>query len=353
MLRKKWALTTAIYELTLRCTMRCIHCGSAAGEERTEELTTETWNRITRDLAGMDCHAIALIGGEPFLNEDWFTIAKIIKDSSMEVSLVTNGWLLTDTVISQLRALEPYSIAVSIDGGDASTHDDIRRQPGSFERCRIALERLTNAGIPTTVVTTVHKRNIHELPLLRDILAFKGIAWQLQLAAPFGRFPRELALSKEEFYATALFIASTRKQYSVKELPIIGAHCFGYNSRVLPNINLIPIWRGCQAGISVVGIQSDGGVKGCLSLPDEYVEGNVSTRSIKEIWDDVTAFSYNRHFSLQELTNECIGCSFGRHCKGGCLSVSTAMTGRPHGDPYCLSAIEKQLEPKPSIEFQH
>jgi len=329
--------------------MRCIHCGSAAGEERKKELPMDAWNRITKDLAELRCHDIALIGGEPFLNQDWFHIARTIKESSMEVSMVTNGWLITDIVISQLRTLEPYSIAVSIDGATPSTHDDIRRQPGSFERCITVLERLMKAGIRTTVVTTVHKRNIHELPLLRDILAYKGIAWQLQLAAPFGRFPRDLALSKDEFYATALFIASTRKQYTIEELPIIGAHCFGYNSHVLPNINLIPIWRGCQAGISIMGIQSDGGVKGCLSLPDDYVEGNATSHPIKEIWENADAFAYNRHFSIQELTNGCIGCRFGKQCKGGCLSISTAMTGRRHGDPYCLSAIEKQFEGTTSV----
>jgi hypothetical protein len=62
--------------------------------------------------------------------------------------------------------------------------------------------------------------------------------------------------------------------YTFKELPITGAHCFGYHSKKLPNI-LLSTWTGCQAGISGIGIQSDGGIKGCLSLPDGYIEGYI------------------------------------------------------------------------------
>jgi radical SAM protein with 4Fe4S-binding SPASM domain len=344
MYRKTRVLRSAVYELTLRCNMRCIHCGSSAGDARKKELTAEQWNSVTKELAEMHCKDIALIGGEPFLNPGWFEIAKNIKDLSMDVSVVTNGWCVNDTLISQLRSLEPYAVAVSIDGGSSMVHDTIRQQRGSFERCLTALDRLTNANIPTTVVTTLHKKNINDLSHLRALLAHKKIAWQLQLAAPIGRFSKELALSKDEFYAAALFIASTRKHYSIQELPIIGAHCFGYNSKVLPNINLIPIWRGCQAGISLIGIQSDGGVKGCLSLPDDLVEGNVTANNLADIWENSNSFSYNRLFSTKDLTLECAECEYGKKCKGGCLSVSTATTGKQHGDPYCLRAIEKQFE---------
>jgi radical SAM protein with 4Fe4S-binding SPASM domain len=202
---------------------------------------------------------------------------------------------------------------------------------------------LAAANLPITVVTTLNKRNVNELPLLRDLLVNKGIAWQLQVASPMGRFPKELVLSKEDFYAAALFIATTRKKYNMKEMPIMGAHCFGYNSQILPNINLLPFWRGCQAGIALLGIQSVGAVQGCLALPDEFIEGNIKRSRLSEIWNSPAAFSYNRNFKRDGLTNDCRGCSYGKLCKGGCLSISTAMTGKLHGDPYCLHFIEQSL----------
>ena len=67
----------------------------------------------------------------------------------------------------------------------------------------------------------------------------------------------------------ALFIASTRTKYSTKELPIIGSHCFGYHSKKLRNAMAFP-WHGYQAGISIIGIQSNG-YPYYLNLIDNYL----------------------------------------------------------------------------------
>jgi radical SAM protein with 4Fe4S-binding SPASM domain len=332
---------SALFELTLRCNMRCIHCGSSAGVQRPTELSTEQWSQVIQQLSEMNCRFIGLLGGEPFVRNDWFTIAQTIKEYGMDFSIMTNAALINDVLISKLRRLDPYDIVVSIDGGTAATHDSIRQTKGSFDQCIRALHLLRQAGISRSVITTVNKKNISELPLLRSLLINKEIAWQIQLAVPIGRFPRELLISPEEFYSVALFIATTRQKYSLKELPIAGAHCIGYHSSIIPPIMLLPFWNGCPAGVTTVGIQSDGGVKGCLSLSDEFIEGNIQKRNISDIWDNPASFSYNRRFKKNSLCNGCRGCKYGRTCKGGCLSVSTSTAKAPHADPYCLYLFEK------------
>jgi radical SAM protein with 4Fe4S-binding SPASM domain len=162
------------------------------------------------------------------------------------------------------------------------------------------------------------------------------------MATPVGRFQKSLMLSKDEFYSAALFIASMRKNYSVKELPIIGAHNFGYYSQILPNLQLLP-WIGCQAGITAMGIQSDGGIQGCLSLPDIFIEGNIREKNIIDIWNAPSSFSYNRNFSKNNLNGDCKNCKYGKRCRGGCLTVSTSLTGKKHSDPYCLRLIEQKM----------
>jgi radical SAM protein with 4Fe4S-binding SPASM domain len=62
---------------------------------------------------------------------------------------------------------------------------------------------------------------------------------------------------------------------------------------------------GCQAGVSVMGVQSDGSVKGCLSLSDEFVAGNVKEKPLTEIWHNSNAFDYNRNFTTDSLKGEC------------------------------------------------
>jgi radical SAM protein with 4Fe4S-binding SPASM domain len=331
------------WELTLSCNMRCMHCGSSAGDTRSQELTTNEALNLCSQLQELRAKYINLTGGEALLRKDWYVIAKEIKDRGMQVSVLSNGLLLNQKTIAQLRNVGVYAIAISLDGGTAQTHDTIRGIPGSFEKCLSGLEALKKENLPATIITTVHKGNLSELPLIRDLIIGKTKAWQIQIAVPIGRFPREYILSKEEFYAVALFIAAMKKRYSARELAVMGAHSIGYHSQVLRNTMVSPVWNGCQAGISVLGIESDGSIKGCLSLPESFVEGNIRQRPLADIWEDPSSFSYNRDFSRTDLKDQCTTCRFGKTCKGGCTTVSASLTGAPHNDPYCLYHFESQI----------
>lgn len=342
MFSNKHKLFHTLFELTLRCNMQCIHCGSAAGTQRIQELSTTQWLSVCDQLTRLNCKQITLMGGEPFLRNDWYTIAQHVRNQNMNLTMMSNSYVINDRVIRQLRTLEPYVVAISLDGATSETHDTIRGIPGSFDRCISCLDSLRKAGLPTTVVTTVHKKNVHELKKMRELLLNKQIAWQIQMGTPFGRFPTTLALSLEEFYGVAMFIAATRKQYSIKELPVTGAHCMGYHSSMLPNVMMGP-WKGCFAGMNVLGIQSNGGIKGCLTLPDEYTEGNVKDVSIIDVWNNVHSFQYTRNFQRENLNGACRLCDYGNRCRGGCLASSISFTGKPYGNPYCLRRIERDI----------
>ena len=55
----------AVWEITLNCNLQCLHCGSAAGTARSDELSTEEALRLCTDLKAIDCQGVALMGGEP------------------------------------------------------------------------------------------------------------------------------------------------------------------------------------------------------------------------------------------------------------------------------------------------
>lgn len=346
MFRPKYVPVSVAWEITLECNMNCMHCGSSAGQTRSNELTTKEALDLCDQLNESNAEIINLTGGEPILRNDWLAIGKKIRDLGMDLSLLSNGFALDEKIASQLRKLEVYGMAISIDGGTPKTHNSIRGIKGSFDKCMSSLELLKKENLPTTVITTVHKGNIKELPLIRDKILNKAKAWQIQIAAPMGRFPKNLILSKEGFYSLALFIAATRKRFSAKELAVMGAHSIGYHSQILRNTMLMPIWKGCQAGITTIAIQSNGGVKGCLSLPNDYIEGNILERSLIDIWNGPSFASYNRKFKEEDLKGSCNGCKYGKNCKGGCETMSTILTGEMHCDPYCLYFVEKEMMAK-------
>ena len=124
---------------------------------------------------------------------------------------------------------------------------------------------------------------------------------------------------------------------------IRGADDIGYNQTCLsPFISADYDWHGCKAGINVLGVQSNGNIKGCLSLSDDFVEGNIRERSIVEIWNDKKSFAYSRNFKISDLGENCQGCVFGEKCKGGCSDVSFGRTGKIANSPFCLHRLEQK-----------
>lgn len=329
-------LKCAIWELTLACNLRCSHCGSSAGQARPNELTKSECINLCEQLAGMGCEVVALMGGEPFLREDSFQIARSVKQLGMKVNFVSNG-MVVDKFINEIVGVDPQVVGISLDGMKES-HESIRGR-GTWEKTLSAIDMLRANGVQTTIITTVSKVNLPDLPELKDLILGRGVNWQIQVAMPFGNFRRELALSREQFYATALFIAKQRLNNRFEDLPVVGAHCYGYFSKVLPGCS----WSGCTAGVSTIGITSDGGIVGCLSMGnDRFVEGNIRQTSLKDIWDNPKSFAYNRDPTKKILGPNCIKCPNGSRCGGGCNSVSHTMTGQFHNDPYCFYAIEKE-----------
>ena len=331
-----------VWETTLRCNLNCLHCGSAAGKARPNELTTEEGVKLIRDLSEIDAREVCFMGGEPFLREDWYELGKEVKEKGMEFIVISNGFKINKDIISKLVKLEPYAVSTSLDGGTAKTHDYIRGRKGSFDKVMEYISLSRDADMPTTIITTVSKLNIKELPLIKDIILGRSIAWQIQVATPHGRFPMKYALSKEEYYELGKTIAGFQKEYSRKELPVIGAHGIGYHSKYIPCLGLYPEFRGCQAGVTILSIRSDGAVTGCLATQDEYIEGNIRERSIIDIWNDPNAFSYNRKWRKEYLGENCRDCKHGEVCRGGCLGMSLSLTGKPFNNSYCFYKIEEE-----------
>ncbi len=338
----------AVWEFTLKCNSKCIHCGSSAGKSRLDELNTEEALTLVKGLRSCGYDGIALMGGEPFLRDDWYDVAQEIKKNKMKLTIVSNG-LEIKNQIRKLKKLQIDCVSLSLDGGIPKTHDYIRGIRGAYNKVLGSIKTLQKENIPVSVITTVNKINFKELNLIRDLLINKKIAWQIQIALPIGRFSRNLVISRKQFYGVAMFIALNLKKYSVRELPLIGAHCFGYFSMILPELGLDP-WIGCQAGKSVLGIQSNGNIKGCLTLSDDFIEGNIRTTNISDIINSRFDLKYNQYLHKNNSQDYCYNCEMFKKCKGGCLGTRMALNS--FDNPYCLRAIEKNLFKNESLPFR-
>lgn len=336
-------LKTCVWELTLQCNMNCIHCGSSAGSPRANELTLEECLRVADDLIKLECRLVSLIGGEVFLFKGWDKIAAKLSENGVLVNIITNGYFLEETQINQIKNANLVNVAVSIDGMEEN-HDRIRNRKGSFRNALITLDKLHSHNISTAAITSLLDFNFYDLEPLHQVLSGKNVkVWQLQMANPMGNLSgiKDILLKEDKIPEITDFIRQKRGKMAV-----YAADDIGYFDENEPYIRGIPgvfcSWNGCQAGISAIGIGSDGSIKGCESLyADEFIEGNVRNEPLIRIWEDESRFAYNRTFQVSNLEGRCKDCEKGERCRGGCRGICYFINGRLYDNPYCRYNLNK------------
>ncbi len=327
-------LRTCVWEITLACCFRCAYCGSCGGTAREGELSTEECIGVARQLSEMGCRRVSLIGGEVFMRNDWEQIADALTGSGIKTCIITNGYRMTDALLSALRRLNIESVAVSVDGV-AEVHDKYRRE-GSFTRAMETIDALAGAGIPVSVISALRADNAPRLPEFYEILRGKPIfAWQIQACSPMGNAKGEGIDVRFDAAAVLSFVNSIA---GADPFYVGVADNIGYFSPEEGNVRgrRGAVFEGCSAGLSTLGIDSVGNVRGCESMYDErFNEGNLRKRSLIDIWCDPDAFSYNRRFDETMLSGGCAGCEYGSVCAGGCRSYDFFTTGNPYENPLC------------------
>ncbi|MHB9072315.1 MAG: radical SAM protein [Desulfobaccales bacterium] len=328
------------WELTLACNLRCNHCASSAGLPRPRELTTEEALKICDQFPALFVQEVDFTGGEPLLRKDWMEIALYVRNLGITTNIVTNGLAVGSETVSEMQQVGIANVGISLDGLER-THDRIRGLKGSFQHVIKTIDLLQEADINVIVITTVNELNIHELSDILQLLQSLGVRlWRLQPLMPLGRVKnfKELEISSQGILKLGNFIRDWTPKVAAKGLQIICSDGLEYiEGTEMPH----KPWCGCPGGVVACGITSDGKVKGCLSLPDNVVVGDLRKNDLWDIWFHPESFAYSRNFLLNQLGANCISCDKGSECKGGCSASSYAATGEFHNDPYCFYKINK------------
>ena len=332
------------WELTLKCNLRCKHCGSSAGEGLANELTTNEALDVADQLSQIGCEEVTLLGGEPFLRHDWQKIVRRLVNNGIETTFVTNGTLLNKNTIQQLGKLGVKSIGISIDGLK-KTHNQLRGGNNAFQKTMWAIESTIKAGVSVCAVTVVLPVNFNELKKLAKELESIGVkSWQLQLPIPKGRYDEHEWLSAETAKKVVNFIAGIQLRSRLRIYAGCNVGYLGVHEELVraKDSNGLKFWTGCYAGILLVSIRSNGDVTGCLTMPSELTAGNLKNKTLTEIWENDDAFFYNRAFSPTSLSGGCAACGQSDICRGGCRTMSYYLTGALYNDPCCELRVRKK-----------
>jgi radical SAM protein with 4Fe4S-binding SPASM domain len=286
---------------------------------------------------------VVLIGGEAYLHDGCLAILSALRDAGITPTLTTGGRSIDRALAERLAGAGLTHASVSIDGVGA-THDRMRASPGSFDAALAAVGHLHAAGVRCAANTNVNRFNRADLePLYERLRALPIESWQVQLTVPLGRAADrpEMVLQPWHLLDVVPRIAALKRRAQADGILLMPGNNLGYFGAEEALLRSLAEggedhWQGCQAGRFVLGIESDGAVKGCPSLQtDAYVGGRLRARTLEDIWRDAPELAFTRARGVDFTWGFCRTCAFVETCLGGCTFTAHALLGRPGNDPYC------------------
>ncbi len=330
----------AVWEFTLACDHRCIHCGPRAGVARPNELTTEEALRLVDDLAEAGVGEVVLIGGEAYLRNDFLLVIRRIRERGMTCTMTTGGLGMTSARAEAMVEAGIQSVSVSIDGLEPA-HDKLRNREGSWKHAFIALSNLKAAGASIAVNSQINAVNFGDHEPLLELIADAGAhSWQLQITVAHGNAASNAEIILQPYKFIELFeqldrIADRAFERRVRIWPANNLGYFGPFEQKLRRFQKAH-YRGCGAGKNAIGIESDGAIKNCPSLGGPAnVGGSWREHGFKKIWSRSSEITYIRRRTIDDLWGFCRSCYYAETCMSGCTAANEPLLGRPGNNPFC------------------
>lgn len=343
----------AVWEVTLACDLACRHCGSRAGHDRPDELTTEESLDLIDQMAALGVKEVSLIGGEAYLRDDWTELVRRIRARGMIALMTTGGRGLTEERCAEAKAAGLQSVSVSVDGLEA-THDRLRGVQGSHRSAFEAFDHLRAAGIKVSANTQINRLSMPEMPAILESIIAAGIhSWQIQLTVAMGRAADEPEILLQPYDLLELFpmlaeLKARCDEANVRLWPGNNIGYFGPYESTLRGTMPRGHMASCGAGRVTLGIEANGAIKGCPSLPTEaWTGGNIRDDSLQNIWERSAPLRYTRDRTVEDLWGYCRTCYYADVCRAGCTWTSFCLFGKAGNNPYCHHrALERQREGK-------
>jgi MoaA/NifB/PqqE/SkfB family radical SAM enzyme len=172
--------------VTENCNSRCMTCTQWHQKSSNELSLVEILNTL-KQLKGLGIKGITFSGGEPLLRKD---LSAMVRECSAlkfdDITILTNGLLLTPSLAEELLQGGVTTIGISIDGL-TDTNDMVRGVKGSFQKNLSVLKMLTNLrdnkykSLDLYVATTLMKPTLSDIIPLANLLGSMRIKININL----------------------------------------------------------------------------------------------------------------------------------------------------------------------------
>ena len=215
---RRHPLNQIFWECTLRCDLKCRHCGSDCKTKAdSADMPVEDFLGVLRSISRKydpQKVFVTISGGEPLMREDLEECGQRIYDMGFPWGIVTNALHLTPDRFHRMVDAGLHGVAVSLDGLEED-HNWMRGNNRSFKMVEQAISLLREEPLVIwDVVTCATERNIATLPKMRDWLIAHGVEeWRVIDVFPLGRAAADpqMILTDEHFRDLLDFIRDTRR----------------------------------------------------------------------------------------------------------------------------------------------
>lgn len=331
---KVGGITSVMFELTYRCSEKCIHCyneGATRNDKEIstrgdrEELTFDDYKRIIDELYEQGLIKVCLTGGDPFSKSFVWELIDYLYNKGIAFDVFTNGQRIVDEV-ERLANYYPRLVGVSIYSGIPKVHDYITRVEGSWERSLSVVRKLSALGVPMNLKCCVMRTNVKSYYMVADIAKQYGAVPQFEIS---------LTDSIEGDKCVSKYLRMTPEQLEIvlrddnvalyvgKEAPNYGGQTKSMDQ------------NPCGAGEHSLCITPEGNVIPCCAFHTLF--GNLREYTVSEVINNSKELSYWRGLTLNDY-EEC-----GRYDYCAYCNLCSGNNFIEHGTPLKASDVNCYL----------
>lgn len=348
-----------VWNITRKCNLKCFHCyANASSVETSDGIGTESGFRFIDDLASFNVPAILFSGGEPLMRKDLLQLAAFAHSKGINITLSTNGTLISGDIARELKQQGFTEIGISLDG-NCTINDYFRGVKGAYASALNGIKNCKKYGLRVSLRFTITSYNYQDIPSIIslceqediDRICFYHLAYTGR-----GTDLRNKDLNhRQKRQVLDMICEMTLDMYSRghrKEVLTVGNHCDGiYIYFKLKNTDpflagrayeLLRINGGNNSGIKIGAVDDEGNVH-----PDQfwwhYSLGNINSRKFSQIWLDLNnPLLWGLRNRKQLLKGRCRYCRYLSICNGNLRVRAEAVYGDIWApDPACYLTDEE------------
>lgn len=277
-------------ELTSACNNRCLHCYTGSGPATiSSSIPHERWLSLIKEAAALGATAIQLIGGEPLLYPGWRELVSAASSQGFKfIEIFTNATLINLDCINFFKTYN-VNIATTLYADNATIHDSVTQNPGSFTKTMQAIQLLLDAKIPLRIASILMKANQNEADNILNLLNKLGVDPNPpDVVRPTGRG------DDKDLLPDNYTIQPIRPPFFTDQQTFNNLHKY----------------HGCLAG--KLAITSDGNVIPCIFARNK-VCGNVLSTSLTEVVS--SQLLQEVWTTTKDCVNKCKDCEYRYACQ--------------------------------------